>query len=295
MNNNWITLYSTFTRMCGINSGETPGHYENQTENVKCAFIIVNQVKKNVEKYSPEKQKILKSLLQRPVMDTSMTSPSGFFRIHYDTTGIDKPAYNSSLSVKENVEEVGLALDSAYNFEVNFLGYPPPPSDNNAGGDNLYDIYISYANGAYGFTTLEQALGNQKYTSFIQIHYSFGSGFYTHGFDAMRVTVAHEFHHSIQIGNYTGEKYDVNIDAFFYELTAVSMEEFVYDDVNDYYAYLPHYFNNTGKSFGIFSFNTVDGYDLAIWNIFLKDKFGFDIIKKQWELIPQMRALLAML
>ncbi|MDO8549557.1 MAG: hypothetical protein Q7S39_05310, partial [Ignavibacteria bacterium] len=120
-------------------------------------------------------------------------------------------------------------------------------------------------------------------TSHVQIHYSF-EGFYTEGFNAMQVTVAHELHHAIQLGNYTGDKTDV--DLFFYEITSTSMEEFVYDSVNDYYAYMPTYFNNTSVSFG-----STDGYELAIWNIFLKDKFDFDIIKRQWDLLPQMRAL----
>jgi hypothetical protein len=34
-------------------------------------------------------------------------------------------------------------------------------------------------------------------------------------------------------------------------------------------------------------------YALAIWNIFQKDVFGYGIVKKQWELMPQMRALQA--
>ncbi len=29
-----------------------------------------------------------------------------------------------------------------------------------------------------------------------------------------------------------------------------------------------------------------DGYNLAIWNIYLEKRFGFDILKHQWELIP---------
>lgn len=258
----------------------------------KCRFILISQVKHNLYNFTTEQQNILKPLLDRPVLDTSIVSPSGFFRIHYNVTGSIAPKYDPLLSVEENVNQVALAIDSAYNFEVNYLGYPPPPSDNNTGGDILYDIYITSALGAYGFTTPEESIGNQKYTSYIEIHYSFaGSGFATHGFDAMRVTSAHEFHHSIQIGNYTGDKYSEELDAFFYEMTSTSMEEFVYDNVNDYYAYMPHYFNNPGKAFGYFSHNTVDGYDIAIWNIFMKDKFGYDIIKRQWELLPQMRAL----
>ena len=46
------------------------------------------------------------------------------------------------------------------------------------------------------------------------------------------------------------------------------------------------YFNNPGQAFAL-----NNGYNLAHWNIFLKDKFGYDIIKRQWELFTQFRAL----
>ena len=269
-----------------INSTESPEH-------IKCAFGIVNQVVRNLNNYSDEKKRLLKTLLERPHKQKSLVSPSGFFRIHYDTTKTDTtvvPNYDPTLSADENAMQVAIAADSAYNFEVNYLKYPPPPGDNGDGGDNLYDIYITTAEGSYGFTQPETSLGNHKYTSYMEIHYSF-KNFYTEGLNAVRVTVAHEFHHAIQVGNYTGDKYDV--DGFFYEMTSTSMEEFVYNSVNDYYAYMKSYFNNPNRVFNSFRSQSNDGYDLAVWNIFLKDKFGYDIIKKQWELLPNVRALTA--
>ena len=62
--------------------------------------------------------------------------------------------------------------------------------------------------------------------------------FLTKGINAARVTVAHEFHHAIQLGNYSYR----DSDLFFYELTSTSMEEFVFNSVNDYYNYLTDYF-----------------------------------------------------
>jgi hypothetical protein len=273
-------LYNSFLRMRET-AAET-----NKPDIIKCGLGIVSEIKQNLWRYSKEKQQSLKIMLDRPERDTSIISPLGLFRIHFNLTGSERPNYNPMLSALQNAAETAKAADSAYNFEVNFLGYPPPPPDNSAGGDNLCDIYISNIGGTYGFTVPEEALGDEKYTSYVQIHNSF-KGFPTEGLDAMHVTVAHEFHHTIQLGNYI-LRYE---DLFFHELTSVSMEEFVYNSVNDYYFYMPHYFNNPGKTFGAFPGGTVDGYDLAIWNIFMKDKFGFGIIKRQWQLMPQMRAL----
>jgi hypothetical protein len=259
-------------------------------ENIKCGFGLVSQVRVNLDKFILEQRNILKTLLVRPIKQASMVSPSGFFRIHYDISGSEVPNYDPSLTVEENVQQVALAADSTYRFEVEYLGFPGPPNDNGAGGDNLFDIYITDADQNYGFTQPETHLGNDKYDSYIEIHYSFlGQGFATHGLEAMRVTVAHEFHHAIQMGNYI-LRLD---DRFFYELTSTSMEEFVYDNVNDYYAYMGGYFNNPARQFTRFLWGTTDGYDLAIWNFYLEKNYGFGIIKRQWEMMPNQRAILA--
>ncbi len=254
---------------------------EEETPAVKCGFGIAADVFTHFKEFTPSQQKILKVLFSRPVTETSIVSPSGFFRIHYDTTGSFVPAYNVNL--------FAAALDSAYNFEVNFLGFPPPPPDtyggippDSVGGDDKYDIYIVDLTGLYGETDFETEIAPNKFTSFMRVHYSFGTGFYTHGIDAARVTAAHEFHHSIQIGDYIYR----DSDQFFYELTSTAMEEFVFNTVNDYYGYMGSYFSHPDKAFGSYQ-----GYELAIWNIFLKDEYGFGIIKRQWELMPSKRAL----
>jgi hypothetical protein len=217
-----------------------------------------------------------------------MVSPSGFFRIHYDETESEVPNYDPSLSTEENVMLVAAELDFTYNFEINTLGYPPPPTDNGAGGDNKYDVYITSTGGNYGWTEWEDKVGSTNWTSFMVIHYSY-AGFYSDGLDGAKVTVAHEFHHGIQMGNYGVLNGDAPIrdnDVYFYEITSTSMEEFVYDNVNDYYAYIPNYFQNPDRSFV-----QNNGYNLAHWNIFLKDNFGYEIIKLQLQLLPNQQAI----
>jgi hypothetical protein len=66
------------------------------------------------------------------------------------------------------------------------------------------------------------------------------------------------------------------------------MEEFVYDDVNDYYAYMNSYFNNTDAAMP-----NQNGYNLAIWNLYMQERFDFEILKQQWELIPSITAIMA--
>lgn len=248
----------------------------------KCGLFLINFVKQNMHLFNPQQQKVLSQISGRPDTTQSIVSPSGKFRIHYYLTDDQKPKYVSSLSLQDNLSLIAQAADSVFNFEVNYLGYPPPPTDNGAGGDNRYDIYIvNVGGGLYGYTESEASLGNQRFTSFMVIDNDY-AGYYSSGIDGARVTIAHEFHHAIQMGNYV-LRFE---DTFFYEITSTAMEEFVYDDVNDYYAYMPSYFNNPQRAFP-----ENDGYNLAVWNIFLKDVFGFNILKRQWELMPSQRAM----
>ncbi len=272
------SLYNLFIQ---IRTQSHKGIQTVDTTHIKCAFGIVSEIKFNIGRFKAQQQAMLKPLLDRPVTDTSFVTPNGFFRVHYDLTGSDVPTYN--------LDSLAIALDSAYNFEVNYLGYPPPPSDNGAGGDNRYDIYIQNLGNTYGYTEPENEIspGSGRYTSYLVINYDF-SGFYTQGINAARVTVAHEFHHAIQIGDYI---YRYDLDEFFYELTSTAMEHFVYPSIHDYYQYLPSYFQNTQYSLG--KNGGLQEYALAIWDIFLQENFGYNIIKKQWELMPKERALQA--
>lgn len=278
---NLDSLYNEFVRIKSFAVNVKEQHRVSTiTETGKCGFSTINDVKINFNKFDPKQKEVLSSLLQRPQADTSFVTPSGKFRIHYKKTGFDAPGYN--------LNDLAKAADSSYNYEVNILGYPPPPGDMGAGGDDRYDIYIAnLGSGLYGYTELENELSNKRYTSFTVIDNDFSSQ-NTKGIDGARVTIAHEFHHAIQIGNYI---YRSN-DSFYHELSSTAMEEFVFDSINDYYYYIRSFTDRPGDSF--FKNN---GYNLALWNIFLKERFGFEIgfgiLKRTWELMRDKRALFA--
>jgi hypothetical protein len=252
----------------------------------KCGLRLVNSLAFNFERLTKEQQQLLKPLLQRPVTSASFVTPGGYFRVHYDETGTNAPGYDLNLLAD--------ALDSTYRFEIDFLGYSIPLGDSvfssgqppeSYGGDNRYDVYIgNLGSGIYGYTQyeLEVEPGSSRFTSYMHIHNTF-AGFYSSGINGARVTVAHEFHHAIQGGNYIF-RLD---DTYFYEITSTAMEEFVFDDVNDYYAYMGTYFRNPETSLP-----KTTGYNTATWNIFLQQHFNdYDIIKRQWELMPSTRAM----
>jgi len=285
-----LQLDSLYTKFIQLRAPEllpqTDQPSELTLEDRKCGMSLVHQIKSNLSFFSTEQQTILSKILQRPLLPNSIVSPNQYFRIHYTNIGTDAIFYDINLLAQ--------ALDSTYKFEIDYLGYPTPPPDGSEGGDEKYDVYVRHLGNLYGQTTSEVKVGTSRWTSFIEIDNDFP--WYTSAnppklpIDAARVTVAHEFHHSIQFGSYApedGGSYRLS-DTYFYELTSTSMEEFVFDDVNDYYGYMSSYFRDPEAAMP-----NQNGYNLAIWNIFLKDNFGFGLIKRQWELIPSIAAILA--
>ncbi len=245
-----------------------------EQQNGKCVFGVMSYIKLNYNKFSQNQQAVISLYSARPSCDTSFVTPSGKFRLHYDLTGINKPGYN--------LNSLAAILDSVYNFEINFLGYAAPPADFGAGGDDLYDIYIeNQSSDTYGYTDWEVNIGDSKYTSYLAIDNDYSVDYNTTGLNGARVTIAHEFHHAIQGGSYILNE----DDTFYHEMTSTAMEEFMFDNVNDYIYYLKNFFKFPNYSFSSYS------YSLGIWNMFLKERFGYDIIRRTWELMPTKRAI----
>jgi hypothetical protein len=258
--------------------------------NIKCAFTLYSEVKQNLENFSFDQQNTLKNILARPQKQKSIISPSGVFRIHFDTTGTGTPNYfpGNANNIQLSVDSLAIAFDSAYTYEINYLEYNAPPKDDGAGGDDLFDVYIINL-GYYGVTEWNFN-SNGENASFIRIDNSMN--FFTTGINAARATAAHEFHHAVQVGGYSD---NIGGNQYYYEITSTAMEEFVYPEVNDYLGYISGYFYNPDRRFTYFDgTGNGGGYDRAIWNIFLREKFlqeegnslkGQKIIKRSWELM----------
>jgi hypothetical protein len=268
-------LYRDFLELKTPSAGARKITSVADAQKYKCAFGLASDIKLNFNKFSPIQKATIASLLTRPVNDTSIVSPAGHFRIHYDTKGTNKPLYS--------IPVLAAAADSAYNIEIGTMGFPAPPGDSGAGGDDLYDIYIVNIYGYYGYTQMETQLSDRSYASYQVIDSDF-LGYYTTGINAAKVTVAHEFHHAVQVGSYPYR----SADKWYHELTSTSMEEFVFDYINDYYFYQSAYFENPD-----WTISQHEGYDMAIWHLYLKDRFGLNLFKKIWEYILNYRALKA--
>lgn len=240
--------------------------------------------------------------LIRRQTDTSILSPSGKFRIHFDTSAastnlpamVDGNGNRIPHSHYQYADTVAKIFDSVWTVEITTFNFVPPPPDS-AGGGNEYDIYLQdLGAGNFGGTQYETTFAvfpgkiNPRFPSFIIIDNDFGTGFRTKGVAAVKVTAAHEFFHAIQLGGY-GTWFD---QFYFYEMTAESMEQIVFPYVKDYVYDIRGYFNNI-EYIPLYSDNAV-GYERAIWGVYLVQRYGIQIMKTIWERVGLEKPIPAM-
>ena len=218
---------------------------------IKCGTPAISDFVLNYDKLDKSLLKSLGvTLVDRPThLEDSLDSPSGRFRVHYTTTGDDGIQQNG---IANFIEQVAMILDSVYVRIIDSLGYPSPPLDGyEPGGDEKYDVYmLNLGAMLYGLTYLDSlsygSVGSKRATSFIELNSDPGQlwGYENHPMDAIRVTCAHEFFHAVQFGIDFAESEGPSFERrYWMEMSAVWMEEEIYDDINDYYYYLPFFFN----------------------------------------------------
>lgn len=237
-------------------------------------------------------------------LELTYDSPAGYFKIHYTKTGLSacyQPNVDSDGDgVPDYIESVATIADSVHNRIVNQMGYPAPPDDSfyPEGGDSRYDIYIrNLPSSIYGQTVPDSiSLGigpeAQRATSFMELDndYQHVARYRDRPLDAVRVTMAHEYFHAVQfsIDYFEAELIPIGgglvfVSRYWMEMSSVWMEEELYDNINDYYAYLPVFFNNPLTS--LQSFKTVfdlHPYASAVFPIYLRERFGAPLIRDIW-------------
>ena len=229
----------------------------------------------------------------RPVLPKSYRSPDGHFLVHYDTIGANavyQPTVRMIVdSVPDFVVMTARIADSVYTHIIDTLGYPAPPIDGTAGGNSAYDVYLLDVGEEYfGLTYVDSVTGPLTTTSFLELDNDFRTiaKYANRPLDAVRVTMAHEYFHAVQFGiDYREEENpgQVNARPYWKEMSAVWMEEEIYDDINDYYVYLPYFFNDLRVSLQAFgAAYKFHPYGAGVFPMYLAQRYGKQIIKDIW-------------
>ncbi len=259
-----------------------PAHYQELNPRVtRNTTMLKALVKQEWPSFSRDEQKLLSKFYSRPSdnLPLSVVSPSGLFRVHYTDTG-------RNAAEMEYVRFVAATFDAVYDFQVNTLGYLPPPADFDVDGPE-YDIYIRNW-GDYGASTFDMPANDPRrpygYSSFVEMDNDF-THTPTKGYDAVRVTAAHEFFHMIQIGYRSYHNTDIS-SIFMFEAGATWMEDVVYDDVNDYYYYLESFLGNYSDPYGdhpVHKSDYASEYGFSLFLFMLEQKYGRPVVRHFWE------------
>jgi hypothetical protein len=241
---------------------------------------------------------LFKTLYERP--DRQYTFDTTHVRLHYDITGnhavppqdIMPPGGNG---VPDYIDSAAMVLEYVWNYEVDTLGFLQPVPDGSAGGDSRMDIYFSNIGsmGYYGVTYADiRQPDNRTWASFIVLendYYEFEDfGYRDHPMLALKVTGAHEFFHTI---HYSYDAYEEDGNRYWwYEVSAVWMEDVVFDEVNDYIYYLKYFFQYPWLSLETYTVDSnkpaeyMHSYAACVWARFLHERYDRDIIRQIWQI-----------
>ena len=227
---------------------------------------------------------------RRPDVQHNILSPSGRFRVHYDTEGRHAvaPTDDDANGIPDYIDLTVAVLDSVWVLEIEQLGYNPPPSDKGLGGGDEYDAYVIELDGRYyGFAYPESA-GAVTTSSYLEIDNNFTDSDYkqTSGLDALRVTIAHEFHHAIQFGYYA--TFD---GSWWQESTSTWMEEVAYPHIDDYLQYLTYFLSEPQRALNSGVYRSLHTYGTAIFSLFLDQRYGRELNRLIWEELGQRKSV----
>jgi hypothetical protein len=242
-----------------------------------------------------------------PFADTALTRPvlsgpvsyvvSPNFRVHYAPAGPDS-------STESVAGIVSAAAEDARAVYKN-LGWLLPPSDTGTGGlnpDSLYDIYIVDMNLKRQSTASAMCRPEAPYpdpyprgfTSWIEIDRAFDypvpAGIIPPD-TLFRAVVAHEVHHACQNRYQRSPGRDTTFphlydSLWFYEQTAVYMEDVVYDDINTLSRIILPLSITNPLIHTRYPIDFTDHlYTGAIWPTFLDEYYGEGTVRKAWEAI----------
>ena len=254
----------------------------------KCGVSTFLKLKTEKENASPIVKNEIEKILARPSKQKFYDTPSGKFRIHFDTTGthtVYQPTIdvNPQNGIPDYVDRTAEIFDFVWNYEIDSMGYDiPAPDGTNGGGNDLFDVYMHKWSGTYGSAYPENFipgyLGRGGYTSYLWVDPNYDGFGYPDRTVPMKVTAAHEFFHCVQF------VYNANAGSWLLELSSTWIEDILYDNINDYYAYLSG--GNTVFTSPHLSLTTENGlheYSACVFGHYVSENFGVSAMQKIWE------------
>jgi hypothetical protein len=258
----------------------------------RCATPLAVAAVEALEGADPLASGLLRRALARPNLEHSTVSPTGRFRLHYDTEGREAvdPADDDGNGVPDYIDLAAVLADSSWHVQTDVLGYREPPSDGDLGGGDEIDIYFLDLGRSERYGVTFPMTSSATGPSYLHIDNDFTNGIFgntficpghrgTRGTDALRVTLAHEIFHVIQFGYYQGSD-----GSWWQEATATWMEDVIHPRQNDYLQYVCAFVLVPGRALDSGNPRAdFHAYGAAIFPHFLDQRYGRDLIRATWE------------
>lgn len=255
-------------------SGQLPVQFQrDETFAMKCATQVLEDARRSLATMPGEIRSELEGALARPVLPEFIDT--AHFRIHYSTNGGNVIYQWPNTSYRDAVMA---ACEASWSYIHVTKTWPAPPSDGAAGGGSgLIDCYVDALSGVYGWTMAENPAGGgypDDWTAYFVIDNDYAGFGYADRTVPMKVTVAHEYHHVVQMGM------KANGAGWFMENTSTFIEDEVYDSINDNYQYMPCYFGAPWTRL-----NTMTGcfeYACFIWPTYISENWDHSVVREIW-------------
>jgi hypothetical protein len=241
---------------------------------IRCATQIVEEARHSVASLPGPIRIEVEGALVRPALPSFLDT--AHFRIHYATGGADMIHGWPDTAYRD---AVAAACEKSWSFYHETEAWPVPPPDGASGGSGLIDCYVTDSGtGIYGYTQSEDPVAGgypDDWTAFLVIDNDYAGFGYEDRTLPMRVTVAHEYHHVVQMGmKATGA-------PWFMENTSTWQEDQVYDEINDNHAYLNCYFGSPQERLN--KFNGCWEYACFLWPTYLQENWGHSVVRDIWQ------------
>jgi hypothetical protein len=263
-----------------------------------CITSILLEAKKNWDKLTPQAKSVFSPYAARPVITNELIGCSTNFCFHYTLSGADAvPSLDAnSNGFPDYVEQMASVFENVWT-QYQTRNYTMPPLDGTAGGSNKYDVYIGNlgsggAGTLYGFVSPENVIGNNPQsaslteadamTSWMGMNNNYSWATPITPLNAIKVTAAHEFFHSVQFGTTSSNT------NFISEATAAWSEDEIYPGIDDNFQYLSSIFSTPDVALN-YNNSSLDGngaaynghwYGAWIFFRYLSEKTNPDIIRQ---------------
>ncbi len=238
------------------------------------ATPLLNPIKAGASHLGPDEIASLQTFLERPTDLSHWVDVGDRFRIHYDAEGLHAPLMLSGRTyVAVAAEACRHVADLYHGAEQRW----PQPLRDSDGGDERIDVYVvDLGPGVYGYSLHEDVAGTSGKTGFIVMDNDFAGLPVTAVEDAVRLTIAHEYHHLIQFS------YGYDAEATWFMEQLATMEEGVaYPTLRQRERYLPVFLHEPHRSLDLG--NGTHEYGTWLWPEFLRRVHDWALLRDAWE------------